>query len=85
MQAGERGGEFLVRGLRPADRGVKGRPGVVACDGLPGLAEATPGATWSQATIQTCTVHLIRSSMRLGSYSDRKAVAAWPWPGLHRR
>ncbi len=26
--------------------------------------------------IQTCTVHLIRSSMRFVSYSDRQAVAA---------
>ncbi len=33
-------------------------------------------ATWSQATVQTCVVHLIRNSMRFVSYNDRKAVAA---------
>ena len=45
------------------------------CDGLTGFPEAIE-ATWPQATVQTCTVHLIRASMRFISYQDRKAVAA---------
>ncbi len=48
---------------------------IVCCDGLTGLPEAIE-ATWAQATVQTCVVHLIRASMRFVSYSDRKAVAA---------
>ena len=45
------------------------------CDGLTGLPEAIE-ATWPQATVQTCVVHLIRAATRFVSYSDRKAVAA---------
>ena len=45
------------------------------CDGLTGLPEAIE-ATWPQATVQTCIVHLIRAATRFVSYSDRKAVAA---------
>ncbi|WP_182357232.1 IS256 family transposase [Tomitella gaofuii] len=48
---------------------------IVCCDGLTGFADAV-GATWPQATVQTCVVHLIRASMRFVSYKDRKAVAA---------
>ncbi|WP_298441145.1 IS256 family transposase [Gordonia sp. (in: high G+C Gram-positive bacteria)] len=48
---------------------------IVCCDGLSGFAEAVE-ATWPQATVQTCVVHLIRASMRFVSYGDRKAVAA---------
>ena len=48
---------------------------IVCCDGLTGFPEAIE-ATWDQATVQTCTVHLIRASMRFVSYSDRKKVAA---------
>ena len=48
---------------------------IVCCDGLTGFPEAIE-ATWSKATVQTCTVHLIRAAMRFVSYSDRKAVAA---------
>ena len=47
---------------------------IACCDGLTGLAEAIE-ATWPNTTVQTCTVHLIRASMRFVSYSDRKAVA----------
>jgi putative transposase len=47
---------------------------IVCCDGLTGFPEAIE-ATWPGATVQTCTVHLIRSSMRFISYGDRKAVA----------
>ena len=57
-----------------ANRGVKDVL-IVCCDGLTGFPEAIE-ATWPQATVQTCTVHLIRASMRFVSYSDRKKVAA---------
>ena len=56
-----------------ANRGVRDVL-IVCCDGLTGLPDAIE-ATWSQATVQTCVVHLIRASMRFVSYSDRKAVA----------
>ena len=48
---------------------------VVCCDGLVGVGEAIEN-TFPHATVQTCTVHLIRASMRFVSYADRKAVAA---------
>jgi putative transposase len=57
-----------------ANRGVKDVL-IVCCDGLSGFPEAIE-ATWPQATVQTCVVHLIRASMRFVSYADRKAVAA---------
>lgn len=57
-----------------ANRGVEDVL-IVACDGLVGLPEAIR-ATWPEAVVQTCVVHLIRSSMRFVSYKDRKAVAA---------
>jgi putative transposase len=41
----------------------------------PGFPEAIE-ATWPLATVQTCAVHLIRSSMRFISYGHRKAAAA---------
>lgn len=57
-----------------ANRGV--RDVLIACvDGLTGFPEAIE-ATWPQATVQTCVVHLIRASMRFVSYKDRKKVAA---------
>lgn len=48
---------------------------IVCCDGLTGFPEAIE-ATWPRAIVQTCTVHLIRASMRFVSYTDRKKVAA---------
>src|SRR5215212_3208168 len=48
---------------------------IVCCDGLTGFPEAVE-ATWPSATVQTCTVHLIRAAMRFVSYGDRKKVAA---------
>ncbi len=56
-----------------ANRGVRDVL-IVCCDGLTGLPEAIE-ATWAQATVQTCVVHLIRASMRFVNYKDRKAVA----------
>lgn len=57
-----------------ANRGVKDVL-IVCCDGLTGFPEAIE-ATWPQATVQTCVVHLIRAATRFVSYTDRKAVAA---------
>jgi len=48
---------------------------IVCCDGLTGLPEAIE-ATWPQSMVQTCVVHLIRSSMRFVPYKDRRRVAA---------
>jgi len=57
-----------------ANRGVRDIL-IVCTDGLTGFAEAVE-ATWPQATVQTCVVHLIRNSMRFVSYGKRKEVAA---------
>src|SRR4051794_11072109 len=57
-----------------ANRGVRDVL-IVCCDGLTGFPEAIE-ATWPQATVQTCVVHLIRAAMRFVNYKDRKAVAA---------
>jgi len=48
---------------------------VVCCDGLTGLPEAI-GHVWPEAIVQTCVVHLIRTSMRYVAYADRKKIAA---------
>ena len=39
---------------------------VVCCDGLKGLPDAIR-VTWSEATVQTCVVHLVRNSLRYAS------------------
>jgi transposase-like protein len=36
---------------------------IVCCDGLKGLPDAI-AATWPQATVQTCVVHLVRNTLR---------------------
>lgn len=48
---------------------------IVCCDGLKGLPDAIE-ATWPQAVVQTCVVHLLRASFRYVGYQDRKKVAA---------
>lgn len=48
---------------------------LVCCDGLKGLPDAIE-ATWPQALVQTCVIHLIRASTRFCTYKDRRAVAA---------
>lgn len=48
---------------------------IVCCDGLTGFAEAIE-ATWTRATVQTSSVHLIRAAMRFVNYKDRKTMAA---------
>ena len=57
-----------------ANRGVQDVL-IVCCDGLTGFPEAVE-ATWPEATVQTCVVHLIRAANRFVSYGDRKAVSA---------
>src|SRR6478752_2582310 len=57
-----------------ANRGVRDVL-IVCCDGLSGFPEAIE-ATWHNATVQTCVVHLIRAATRFVSYQHRKAVAA---------
>ncbi|MCI9890165.1 IS256 family transposase [Micrococcales bacterium 31B] len=57
-----------------ANRGVRDVL-IACCDGLTGFPEAIQ-ATWPFTTVQTCVVHLIRSSMRFVSYTDRKKLAA---------
>ena len=47
----------------------------VCCDGLNGLPDAIV-ATWPRATVQTCVIHLIRSSMKYVSWKERKKAAA---------
>ena len=39
---------------------------IVSCDGLKGLPEAI-NATWPEAIVQTCVVHLVRNSLRYAS------------------
>jgi putative transposase len=48
---------------------------IAVVDGLKGFPEAIT-AVFPQAQVQTCIVHLIRNSLDLVSYKDRKAVAA---------
>lgn len=47
---------------------------IVCCDGLKGLPEAIE-ATWPDAVVQTCVVHLLRASFRYASYENRKKIA----------
>lgn len=42
---------------------------ICCCDGLKGLPEAIE-AVWPQALVQTCVIHLIRSSLRYASRKD---------------
>ncbi len=48
---------------------------ICCCDGLGGLGEEIT-ATWPAATVQTCTVHLIRASSRYSSHDDRRGLCA---------
>jgi putative transposase len=51
----------------------------VCCDGLKGLPEAVR-ATWKDATVQTCVIHLIRSSLKYISWKDRKKASSFMRP-----
>ncbi|APT84512.1 IS256 family transposase [Corynebacterium aquilae] len=57
-----------------ANRGVKD-VFIVCCDGLKGFEQAVQ-ATWPDAMVQTCVVHLIRTALQWVAAKDRSAVAA---------
>jgi putative transposase len=57
---------------------------IAVVDGLKGLADAIT-TTFPQTTVQTCIVHLIRSSLDYASWKERKAIAAALLPDLRRR
>ena len=72
---GDEGASFWAGVLAELrNRGVKDVL-FVCCDGLKGLPEAVR-STWKDATVQTCVIHLIRSSMKYVSWKDRKKAAA---------
>ena len=48
---------------------------ILCCDGLKGFPEAIE-TVFPKTTIQTCIVHMIRNSIRLVSWKDRKLVVA---------
>lgn len=48
---------------------------IAVTDGLQGMEQAL-GAVFPQTTLQTCIVHLIRSSLDYANWKDRKALAA---------
>ncbi|GAB3622379.1 hypothetical protein GCM10027418_04610 [Mariniluteicoccus endophyticus] len=48
---------------------------IVCCDGLKGLPPAIT-AIWPAATVQTCVVHLMRSSLRYASKADWPKITA---------
>lgn len=48
---------------------------IAVVDGLKGFPDAIT-ATYPEATVQTCIVHLIRHSTSYGSWKERKALAA---------
>jgi putative transposase len=76
---GDEGASFWAGVLAELrNRGVKDVL-FVCCDGLKGLPEAVK-ATWKDATVQTCVIHLIRSSMRYISWKDRKKASAFMRP-----
>lgn len=48
---------------------------IACCDGLKGLPEAIT-ATWPQATVQSCVVHLVRNSLRYASKTHWAKITA---------
>jgi putative transposase len=48
---------------------------IACCDGLEGLPDAIE-TIWPETIVQTCTVHLIRASLRYVGYGERKKLAA---------
>jgi putative transposase len=69
------GAKFWLRVMTELkNRGV-GDILIAVVDGLKGFPDAIT-AVFPQAQVQTCIVHLIRTSLDFVSYKDRKAVAA---------
>jgi putative transposase len=69
------GAKFWLQVL--TDLKTRGVHDVLVCcvDGLAGFPEAIE-AVFPQAWVQTCLVHLVRSSLRFVPYRDKRAVAA---------
>ena len=71
MWLGPAGGESATQwATMPAELANRGLADalIVCCDGLKGLPESIR-ATWPEATVQTCVVHMVRNSLR---YASRK-------------
>jgi putative transposase len=68
------GAKFWLQVL--TDLRARGVQDVLVCcvDGLTGFPDAIE-AVFPQAWVQTCLVHLVRSSLRFVPYKDRRAVA----------
>ena len=69
------GAKFWLQVL--TDLKTRGVQDVLVCcvDGLTGFPEAIE-AVYPQAWVQTCLVHLVRSSLRFVPYKDKRKVAA---------
>jgi putative transposase len=74
LQAGEGAKFWLSVFTELRNRGLKDAL-IVCCDGLPGLPDAIE-AIWPDATVQTCVVHLLRTSLRYVAYDHKKKLAA---------
>lgn len=73
LGSGDEGAKFWLGVLTELkNRGIEDVL-IVCCDGLTGFPDAIE-ATWPQATVQTCVVHLIRNTIRYISWKDRKAI-----------
>ena len=74
MDRTDRGAKFWLRVMNELkSRGVEDVL-IAIVDGLKGFPEAIT-ATFPQAQVQTCVVHLIRHSLAFVSYKDRKTIA----------
>jgi putative transposase len=70
---GDESAKFWLKVLNDLrNRGVR-QVCVVCCDGLTALPEAIE-ATFADAWVQCCVVHLIRNSLKHVSYKDRKEI-----------
>jgi len=70
---GDESAKFWLKVLNDLrNRGVR-QVCVVCCDGLTALPEAIE-ATFTDAWVQSCVVHLIRNSLRHVSYRDRRQI-----------
>jgi transposase-like protein len=71
---GGEGAKFWLHVLTELrNRGV-GDVCMVVCDGLKGLPDAVE-ATWPQAVVQTCVIHLMRASFRYAGRQHWQAIA----------
>ena len=74
MQSGEGAKFWLGVFTELRNRGLRD-PLIVCCDGLAGLPEAIT-TIWPDAMVQTCVVHLLRTSLRYVAYDRKKKLAA---------